>query len=58
MTNYPPACERFVDVLGLKTAFAAFMGKASDTAFSTSVDSSRVALCDFHCFLINGVALY
>ncbi|KAJ6766757.1 BETA-CATENIN-LIKE PROTEIN 1 [Salix purpurea] len=25
MTNYPPACERFVDVLGLKTAFAAFM---------------------------------
>lgn len=29
MTNYPPACERFVDVLGLKTAFAAFMGKAS-----------------------------
>jgi beta-catenin-like protein 1 len=58
MTNYPPACERFVDVLGLKTAFAAFMGKASDTAFSTSVDSSRVVLCDFHCFLINGVALY
>lgn len=29
MTKYPPACERFVDVLGLKTAFAAFMGKAS-----------------------------
>ncbi|XP_057971287.1 uncharacterized protein LOC131160021 isoform X1 [Malania oleifera] len=27
MTNYPPACERFVDVLGLKTAFSAFMGK-------------------------------
>ncbi|XP_010549882.1 PREDICTED: beta-catenin-like protein 1 [Tarenaya hassleriana] len=27
MTNYPPSCERFVDVLGLKTAFAAFMGK-------------------------------
>ncbi|KAF7831176.1 beta-catenin-like protein 1 [Senna tora] len=26
MTKYPPACERFVDVLGLKTAFAAFMG--------------------------------
>ncbi|XP_057971288.1 uncharacterized protein LOC131160021 isoform X2 [Malania oleifera] len=26
MTNYPPACERFVDVLGLKTAFSAFMG--------------------------------
>ncbi|RYR65292.1 hypothetical protein Ahy_A03g011232 isoform A [Arachis hypogaea] len=31
MTKYPPACERFVDVLGLKTAFAAFMGKASAT---------------------------
>ncbi|KAF5479312.1 hypothetical protein F2P56_000145 [Juglans regia] len=27
MTKSPPACERFVDVLGLKTAFAAFMGK-------------------------------
>lgn len=27
MTKYPPACERFVDVLGLKTAFATFMGK-------------------------------
>ncbi|KAI4389358.1 hypothetical protein MLD38_001590 [Melastoma candidum] len=27
MTKYPPACERFVDVLGLKSAFAAFMGK-------------------------------
>ncbi|CAN4078446.1 unnamed protein product [Withania somnifera] len=26
MTNYPPACERFVDVMGLKTAFPAFMG--------------------------------
>ena len=29
MTKFPPACERFIDVLGLKTAFAAFMGKAS-----------------------------
>ncbi|KAL7135348.1 hypothetical protein ABFS83_11G088500 [Erythranthe nasuta] len=27
MTSYPPACERFVDVMGLKTAFPAFMGK-------------------------------
>ncbi|CAM8933473.1 unnamed protein product [Rhodiola kirilowii] len=27
MTKYPPASERFVDVLGLKTIFAAFMGK-------------------------------
>ncbi|KAJ3672297.1 hypothetical protein LUZ60_007018 [Juncus effusus] len=27
MTKYPPACERFVDVLGLKTIFSAFMGK-------------------------------
>ncbi|KAK6154080.1 hypothetical protein DH2020_013719 [Rehmannia glutinosa] len=26
MTNYPPACERFIDVMGLKTAFPAFMG--------------------------------
>nr|ABR18437.1 unknown [Picea sitchensis] len=25
MTKFPPACERFVDVLGLKTLFAAFM---------------------------------
>ncbi|KAL8200304.1 hypothetical protein R6Q57_011643 [Mikania cordata] len=25
LTNYPPACERFVDVMGLKTAFPAFM---------------------------------
>ncbi|KAK3003323.1 hypothetical protein RJ639_020170 [Escallonia herrerae] len=29
MTNYPPACERFVDVMGLKTAFPAYMGKAN-----------------------------
>eukprot|EP00899_Mesostigma_viride_P004213 jgi/Mesvir1/13793/Mv15956-RA.2 len=28
MTNFPPACERFVEVLGLKTVFAVFMGKA------------------------------
>lgn len=27
MTSYPPACERFVDVMGLKTAFPAYMGK-------------------------------
>lgn len=27
MTKCPAACERFVDVLGLKTLFAAFMGK-------------------------------
>ncbi|XP_026408021.1 beta-catenin-like protein 1 [Papaver somniferum] len=31
MTKYLPACERFVDVLGLKTAFAAFMGKIPST---------------------------
>uniref|UniRef100_A0A251S5H8 Putative armadillo-type fold protein n=1 Tax=Helianthus annuus TaxID=4232 RepID=A0A251S5H8_HELAN len=30
MTNYPAACERFVDVMGLKTAFPAFMGKMVD----------------------------
>lgn len=33
MTNYPPACERFIDVMGLKTAFPAFMGKASSVPF-------------------------
>lgn len=33
MTKYPPACERFIDVLGLKTVFAAFMGKASTIQF-------------------------
>ena len=27
VTQCPAACERFVDVLGLKTAFSAFMGK-------------------------------
>ncbi|CAM8933474.1 unnamed protein product [Rhodiola kirilowii] len=31
MTKYPPASERFVDVLGLKTIFAAFMDKSSCT---------------------------
>lgn len=31
LTNYPPACERFVDVMGLKTAFPAFMGKIPST---------------------------
>ncbi|KAL5983171.1 hypothetical protein ACLOJK_017254 [Asimina triloba] len=35
MTKFPPACERFVDVLGLKTAFAAFMGKASSSTPKT-----------------------
>lgn len=39
MTKYPPACERFIDVLGLKTAFAAFMGKAS-AAFPFSFPSN------------------
>lgn len=34
MTNYPPACERFIDVMGLKTAFPAFMGKASSVPFT------------------------
>ncbi|KAG5541870.1 hypothetical protein RHGRI_021645 [Rhododendron griersonianum] len=31
MTNYPPACERFVDVMGLKTAFPAFMVLSLDS---------------------------
>ena len=26
-TKYPPACERFIGVLGLTIVFAAFMGK-------------------------------
>ncbi|CAL5324118.1 unnamed protein product [Camellia sinensis] len=39
MTNYPPACERFVDVMGLKTAFPAFMGFISGRVFTEwSVD--------------------
>ncbi|CAA0381125.1 unnamed protein product [Arabidopsis thaliana] len=41
MTNYPPACERFVDVMGLKTAFAAFMGKAINACV---VDQSHIPL--------------
>nr|KAJ0215803.1 hypothetical protein LSAT_V11C300127900 [Lactuca sativa] len=36
MTNYPPACERFVDVMGIKTAFPAFMVKASSSPFLVS----------------------
>ncbi|KAL6959708.1 hypothetical protein U1Q18_039861 [Sarracenia purpurea var. burkii] len=38
MTNYPPACERFVDVMGLKTAFPAFMGKASSGSLTFSLN--------------------
>ncbi|EOY03115.1 ARM repeat superfamily protein isoform 1 [Theobroma cacao] len=41
MTKYPPACERFVDVLGLKTAFAAFMGKASVSYLSLCIPMSK-----------------
>lgn len=47
MTKYPPACERFVDVLGLKTAFAAFMGKASASSLTLCVcfiSSARIIL--------------
>lgn len=40
MTKYPPACERFVDVLGLKTAFAAFMGKASFSSFAAFLSTN------------------
>ncbi|KAK9115681.1 hypothetical protein Sjap_014628 [Stephania japonica] len=39
MTKYPPACERFVDVLGLKTAFAAFMAVPGVLA-SAAIDSA------------------
>ncbi|KAF6174653.1 hypothetical protein GIB67_006305 [Kingdonia uniflora] len=37
MTKYPAACERFVDVLGLKTAFAAFMGATLDLLVKNTV---------------------
>ena len=46
MTRFPPACERFVDVLGLKTAFAAFMGKASKT-FIPLLTSQMIHSCVF-----------
>lgn len=49
MTNYPPACERFIDVLGLKTAFAAFMGKASAAAFPfLNLQSTVITLWSRH----------
>ncbi|XWS75310.1 hypothetical protein CRYUN_Cryun01aG0075600 [Craigia yunnanensis] len=41
MTKYPPACERFVDVLGLKTVFAAFMGKASASSLSIPISKKN-----------------
>jgi beta-catenin-like protein 1 len=30
LTRCPAACERFVDILGLKTVFSVFMGKGFD----------------------------
>lgn len=51
MTKYPPACERFVDVLGLKTAFAAFMGKASSSFLSLLFYLLFYFLQFFHCRL-------
>ncbi|KAL0430922.1 UNVERIFIED_CONTAM: Beta-catenin-like protein 1 [Sesamum radiatum] len=48
MTNYPPACERFIDVMGLKTAFPAFMGKASSVPFSYA--ASAKTDCAHECF--------
>ncbi|KAK4409464.1 Beta-catenin-like protein 1 [Sesamum angolense] len=48
MTNYPPACERFIDVMGLKTAFPAFMGKASSVPFSYA--ASAETDCAHKCF--------
>ncbi|KAK6127507.1 hypothetical protein DH2020_038751 [Rehmannia glutinosa] len=35
MTNYPPACERFIDVMGLKTAFPAFMGTSQGNTLAS-----------------------
>ena len=59
MTKYPPACERFVDVLGLKTAFAAFMGKVRVTQIFIFWHNSYLCLriwafvnCD-HIYVIN-----
>ncbi|KAL5082632.1 hypothetical protein RYX36_011053 [Vicia faba] len=47
MTNYPPACERFFDVLGLKTTFAKALCKESVSTFATLinfVEPSRIHL--------------
>ncbi|QCD77968.1 beta-catenin-like protein 1 [Vigna unguiculata] len=41
MTKYPPACERFVDVLGLKTAFAAFMVVCFDAQIPVSKKNKK-----------------
>ena len=36
LTRCPAACERFVDILGLKTTFSVFMGKGFDKLKKTS----------------------
>ena len=53
MTNYPPACERFVDVMGLKTAFAAFMGKAS-----LSLSIQFLIFTERFCYVSSGLMVF
>ncbi|KAI5408190.1 hypothetical protein KIW84_054135 [Lathyrus oleraceus] len=50
MTNYPPACERFVDVLGLKTAFAAFMDSHQQVKFQLSFNIGCALTDNALCF--------
>ncbi|XP_031285718.1 beta-catenin-like protein 1 isoform X3 [Pistacia vera] len=53
MTKYPPACERFVDVLGLKTAFAAFMDSFEQEEQERAVPRGvRRAPCVPNCIII------
>ena len=41
LTNCPRACAAFVDALGLKSAFAAFMGKGQKTSLKSGESSAR-----------------
>ncbi|KAH6799350.1 ARM repeat superfamily protein [Perilla frutescens var. frutescens] len=50
MTNYPPACERFVDVMGLKTAFPAFM--AGDSLKTISLLDGNITGMTYYLYTI------
>ncbi|KAH6837658.1 ARM repeat superfamily protein [Perilla frutescens var. hirtella] len=50
MTNYPPACERFVDVMGLKTAFPAFM--AGDSLKTISLLDGNISGMTYYLYTI------
>ncbi|KAH6796990.1 ARM repeat superfamily protein [Perilla frutescens var. hirtella] len=50
MTNYPPACERFVDVMGLKTAFPAFM--AGDSLKTISLLDGNISGMIYYLYTI------